>query len=121
LSEINDDKTFDSRSTTTTKAAAGSSNNSNDKPKQASLSTAMTRRPMLHREISKEDFDLETTMMQKDLDNLKEMLSGQITFDTNILSNLFRCRLHESLIDRKSFWSFFYPLFIGYHPKTNTK
>ena len=63
----------------------------NDKSK-LSLSTAMmtpTRRPLLQREISKEDFDLETTMMQKDLDNLKEMLSGQITFDANILSNLF--------------------------------
>lgn len=27
--------------------------------------------------------------MQRDLDNLKEMLSGQITFDTNILTNIF--------------------------------
>ena len=50
---------------------------------------APSRRPILQREISKEDFDLETTLMQKDLDNLKEMLSGQITFDSNILSNLF--------------------------------
>ena len=61
-------------------------------PGKVTLSTAMmaqSRRPLLQREISKEDFDLETTLMQKDLDNLKEMLSGQITFDTNILSNLF--------------------------------
>lgn len=68
------------------------SNNSLNDKSYLSLSTAMmtpTRRPLLQREISKEDFDLETTMMQKDLDNLKEMLSGQITFDANILSNLF--------------------------------
>lgn len=78
------------------KAQTNNSNNTNnsgfaDKSK-ISLSTAMmtpTRRPILQREISKEDFDLETTLMQKDLDNLKEMLSGQITFDSNILSNLF--------------------------------
>lgn len=60
-------------------------------PQSSSTTTMMTppRRHVMNREISKEDFDLETTLMQKDLDNLKEMLSGQITFDTNILSNLF--------------------------------
>jgi len=72
-------------------AGNGNSNNAANGSKM-SLSTTMmtpTRRPLLQREISKEDFDLETTLMQKDLDNLKEMLSGQITFDTNILSNFF--------------------------------
>ena len=78
--------------TTSTNNSYGSNNGNGSSPGKVSLSTAMmapSRRPLLQREISKEDFDLETTLMQKDLDNLKEMLSGQITFDTNILSNLF--------------------------------
>lgn len=55
----------------------------------ASTETGTPKRPTLNREISKEDFDMEMNIMQKDLDNLKDILSGQITFDHNILSNLF--------------------------------
>lgn len=82
------------QSVSTPKKQTGNVNISNNASNgnKMTLSTAMmtpTRRPHLQREISKEDFDLETTLMQKDLDNLKEMLSGQITFDTNILSNIF--------------------------------
>ena len=47
-----------------------------------------TKRPVLHREISKEDFDLDINSMQKELDNLKEILSGQITLDTSLVSRL---------------------------------
>ena len=51
-------------------------------------STSSTR-PKLQRELSKEDIDVETLFMQKEVDNLKDILSGQITFDSNIISNLF--------------------------------
>merc|ERR1712001_768948 len=47
------------------------------------------KRPVLHREISKEDFDLDTNSMQKELDNLKDILSGQITLDSTLVSSLF--------------------------------
>ena len=56
---------------------------------QPNLSSPGGARPTLQREISKEDFDLETMMMQKDIDNLKDMLSGQITLDSSLISNLF--------------------------------
>lgn len=52
-------------------------------------SSLIQKRPVLHREISKEDFDIDISSMQKDLDNLKEMLSGQITLDTSLVSSLF--------------------------------
>jgi len=52
-------------------------------------SSLIHKRPVLHREISKEDFDTDISSMQKDLDNLKEMLSGQITLDTSLVSSLF--------------------------------
>jgi len=52
-------------------------------------SSLIQKRPTLHREISKEDFDTDISSMQKDLDNLKEMLSGQITLDTSLVSSLF--------------------------------
>merc|ERR1719361_3128842 len=47
------------------------------------------KRPVLHREISKEDFDLDINSMQKELDNLKDILSGQITLDSTLVSSLF--------------------------------
>ena len=50
---------------------------------------APTGRPTLQREISKEDFDAETFFMQKEIDNLKDVLSGQITLDSSLISNLF--------------------------------
>ncbi|QQP55630.1 Heat shock factor proteinlike, partial [Caligus rogercresseyi] len=46
-------------------------------------------RPLLTREISKEDIDLDMNNMQRDLDNLKDILSGQVTLDTSIISNIF--------------------------------
>merc|ERR1719244_838719 len=48
-----------------------------------------SKRPVLHREISKEDFDCDINSMQKELDNLKELLSGQITLDSSLVSSLF--------------------------------
>jgi len=48
-----------------------------------------SKRSVLNRDISKEDFDLDISSMQKELDNLKEILSGQITLDTSLVSNLF--------------------------------
>ncbi|XP_040576048.1 heat shock factor protein 4 [Lepeophtheirus salmonis] len=54
------------------------------------INTMMTNsRPILTREISKEDIDLDMNNMQKDLDNLKDILSGQVTLDTSIISNIF--------------------------------
>ena len=53
------------------------------------VSSTPSGRPKLQREISKEDFDVETMLMQKEIDNLKDILSGQITLDSNIISNLF--------------------------------
>jgi len=50
------------------------------------------KRPVLHREISKEDFDLDINSMQKELDNLKDLLSGQITLDTSLVSSLFNAQ-----------------------------
>jgi hypothetical protein len=47
------------------------------------------KRPGLNREISKEDFDLDINNMQAELDNLKDILSGQITLDTSLVSSLF--------------------------------
>ncbi len=62
---------------------------SKDKEKANKQPKTPTGRPVLQREISKEDFDIETMLMQKDLDNLKDVLSGQITLDSSIISNLF--------------------------------
>ena len=46
-------------------------------------------RPTLQRELSKEDFDADTFFMENEIDNLKQILSGQIKMDTNMISNLF--------------------------------
>ena len=48
-----------------------------------------SKRPTLLRELSREDMDLEVNTVQKDLDHLKDMLSGQITLDSSLISNLF--------------------------------
>ena len=50
---------------------------------------ARNKRQLVNREISKEDFDTDISSMQKELDSLKEILSGQITLDTSLVSNLF--------------------------------
>ena len=52
-------------------------------------SSSTPKRPTLHRELSREDMDLEVNTVQKDLDHLKDMLSGQITLDSSLISNLF--------------------------------
>lgn len=52
-------------------------------------SSSGPKRPTLHRELSREDMDLEVNTVQKDLDHLKDMLSGQITLDSSLISNLF--------------------------------
>ena len=46
-------------------------------------------RPTLQGELSKEDMDLETLFMENKLENLKDLFSGQITMDPNIISSLF--------------------------------
>ena len=52
-------------------------------------SSSGPKRPTLNRELSREDMDLEVNTVQKDLDHLKDMLSGQITLDSSLISNLF--------------------------------
>ena len=58
-------------------------------PSSSSGSSTGVKRPTLNRELSREDMDLEVNTVQKDLDHLKEMLSGQITLDSSLISNLF--------------------------------
>jgi len=66
------------------------------------------KRPVLHREISKEDFDTDINHMQKELDHLKDLLSGQITLDTSLVNSLFSAEdnlgnmnlFSESLLDQ---------------------
>ena len=57
--------------------------------KKKSSNMLTPTRPVLHREISREDFDAELSTMTKDLDNLKDMLSGQITLDPGLISSIF--------------------------------
>jgi len=47
------------------------------------------KRSLINQELSKDDFDLDISSMQKELDNLKEILSSQITLDSSLVSNLF--------------------------------
>ena len=54
-----------------------------------SVNSSLVTRPMLQRELSREDLDTDLSSVQKDLDNLKEILSGQITLDTSLVSSLF--------------------------------
>ena len=48
-----------------------------------------TKRPVLQRQITKEDFDLDVNNMQADLESLKDILSGQISIDASMVSSLF--------------------------------
>eukprot|EP00092_Neocalanus_flemingeri_P042895 GFUD01047090.1.p1 GENE.GFUD01047090.1~~GFUD01047090.1.p1 ORF type:complete len:227 (+),score=85.19 GFUD01047090.1:1-681(+) len=57
--------------------------------RQLSLTPSRVRTPVLHREISMEDFDMNIFSMQEELENLKDLLSGQITVDTSLVSDLF--------------------------------
>lgn len=68
--------------------------NLNSAQKSTPMSKAVTptrtpNRPTLTREISREDIDTDMTMTTKDLDNLKDILSGQITLDPNLITNIF--------------------------------
>lgn len=51
--------------------------------------TTTPKRPTLLRELSKEDMDTDISSMQRELDNLKDLLSGQITLDTSLVTSLF--------------------------------
>jgi len=51
--------------------------------------TSTPKRPTLLRELSKEDMDTDISSMQRELDNLKDLLSGQITLDTSLVTSLF--------------------------------
>ena len=54
-----------------------------------SVNSSLVPRPGLQRQISREDFDHVINANEKDLDNLKDILSGQITLDTSLVSSLF--------------------------------
>merc|ERR1719411_1071433 len=51
--------------------------------------SVVLKRPTLQRELSREDFDTDIVSMQKDIDSLKDLLSGQITLDASLVSSLF--------------------------------
>ena len=48
-----------------------------------------TKRPVLQRQITKEDFDLDVNNMHAELESLKDILSGQISIDPSMVSSLF--------------------------------
>ena len=54
-----------------------------------SVNSSLVKRPVLQRELSREDFDSVILNNEKDLDNLKDILSGQITLDSSLVSSLF--------------------------------
>ena len=54
-----------------------------------SVNSSLVKRPTLQRELSREDFDTDIVSMQKDIDSLKDLLSGQITLDASLVSILF--------------------------------
>ena len=54
-----------------------------------SVNSSLVKRPVLQREMSVEDFDTVINTNEKELDNLKDILSGQITLDTSLVSSLF--------------------------------
>ena len=54
-----------------------------------SVNSSLVKRPTLTRELSREDFDTDIVSMQKDIDSLKDLLSGQITLAASLVSSLF--------------------------------
>jgi len=54
-----------------------------------SVNSSLVKRPVLTRELSREDFDSVIQTNEKDIDNLKDLLSGQITLDTSLVNSLF--------------------------------
>lgn len=61
----------------------------NSSTSSVSGKTSTPKRPTLLRELSKEDMDTDISSMQRELDNLKDLLSGQITLDTSLVTSLF--------------------------------
>ena len=49
----------------------------------------LTTRPVLQRQITKEDFDVDVLTMQSELDSLKDVIAGQITLDMDTVASLF--------------------------------
>jgi len=47
------------------------------------------KRPVLQRQMTKEDLDVDVGNMQADLDSLKDIISGQITLDMDTVASLF--------------------------------
>ena len=82
--------TANSASTVTLHAAPGTTDSQQAIFHQPTFGSGSgQKRPALHREMSREDMDLEVNTVQKDLDHLKDMLSGQITLDSSLITNLF--------------------------------
>ena len=48
-----------------------------------------TKRPVLQRQITKEDFDVDVSNIQAELDSFKDTLFGQINLDNAMVSSLF--------------------------------
>jgi len=46
-------------------------------------------RPTLQRQLTREDVDVDVNSMHKELENLKDFMSGQITLDSSLISSLF--------------------------------
>ena len=82
-------KASQNSATTVTLHSVPDSSNITNYQQSSPGSSSTPKRPILHRELSREDMDLEVNTVQKDLDHLKDMLSGQITLDSSLISNLF--------------------------------
>ena len=48
-----------------------------------------TIRPVLQRQITKEDFDVDVSTMESELDSLKNIIGGEITLDMDTVASLF--------------------------------
>merc|ERR1719483_1716703 len=48
-----------------------------------------TIRPVLQRQITKEDFDVDVLSMQTELDSIKDVIAGQMTLDMETVHSLF--------------------------------
>ena len=48
-----------------------------------------TIRPVLQRQITKEDFDVDVSTIETELDSLKNIIASQITLDMDTVASLF--------------------------------
>jgi len=55
----------------------------------SSMVPTPTKRPVLQRQITKEDFDVDVSNIQAELDSFKDTLFGQINLDNAMVSSLF--------------------------------